>query len=92
MNRLSKWKFACVCAASDGVPYRSLCVALIVGTILNLINQGDALVALTGVNWLKVVLTYFVPYIVCTYGAVSSQFARASYGIGTKEQSNVARN
>ena len=32
----------CRCALSEGVPRRSLVVALIVGTILNLINQGDA--------------------------------------------------
>lgn len=28
---------------SDGIPLRSGCVALVVGTILNLINQGDAI-------------------------------------------------
>ncbi|MDB6105156.1 MAG: hypothetical protein JWO52_5155, partial [Gammaproteobacteria bacterium] len=28
---------------SDGVPKRSLLVAIVVGTVLNLINQGDAL-------------------------------------------------
>lgn len=31
-------------ARSDGIPRRSLKVALVVGTILNLINQGDSLV------------------------------------------------
>jgi hypothetical protein len=36
----SRWRLACVCALSDGVPLRSLCVALVVGTVLNLINQG----------------------------------------------------
>ena len=39
------WKAACSYAVSDGVPRRSLWVALVVGTILNLINQGDALLA-----------------------------------------------
>ena len=56
---------------SDGVPKRSLVVALIVGTILNLINQGDALVAGARPNILKLVLTFAVPYAVATYGAVS---------------------
>ena len=60
---------------SDGVPTRSLGVALVVGTLLNLINQGDAIVAMEGVSWLKIVLTYCVPYAVCTYGAVSSRLA-----------------
>ena len=26
---------------------------------------------MTSINWLKLVLTYCVPYAVCTYGAVS---------------------
>jgi hypothetical protein len=66
-------RLACRCAFSDGVPRRSFFVALVVGTILNLINQGDALFGATPINWLKVTLTYFVPYAVCTYGAVSIQ-------------------
>jgi len=46
-------------------------VALIVGTILNLINQGDALVAGRHLDIAKLVLTFIVPYFVSTYGAVS---------------------
>src|SRR4249920_4005227 len=45
--------------------------ALVVGTILNLINQGDALFGPGPINWVKVLLTYLVPYTVSTYGAVS---------------------
>ncbi len=54
-------------------PRRSFYVALLVGTVLNLINQGDAIFGARPINWLKFVLTYFVPYAVCTYGAVSAQ-------------------
>ncbi len=61
---------------SDGIPCRSCCVALVVGTILNLINQGDAVLAMTSVNWIKIVLTYLVPYAVSTYGAVSYRMSR----------------
>lgn len=57
----SHWKLACLYAVSDGVPTRSLCVALIVETILNLINQGDAIFAPGSINWFKLVLTYCVP-------------------------------
>ena len=71
MAARSRWKIACVCAVSDGVPRRSLTVALVVGTVLNLINQGDAIFGTAPVNWLKLALTYCVPYVVCTYGAVS---------------------
>jgi hypothetical protein len=72
----SIWKLSCLYAISDGVPRRSLYVALVVGTVLNLINQGDALLGMASVNWWKVVLTYCVPYAVCTYGAVSYQLQR----------------
>ena len=58
-------------AVSDGIPLRSFRVALVVGTVLNLINQGDALFGGQAVNWVKIVLTYIVPYCVGTYGAVS---------------------
>jgi hypothetical protein len=58
-------------ATSDGVPRRSLLVALVVGTILNLINQGDALVSSAALDATKLLLTYLVPYCVSTYGAVS---------------------
>ena len=63
-------------SVSDGVPYRSGCVAIVVGTILNLINQGDAILEATSLNWIKIILTYFVPYAVSTYGAVSYRLSR----------------
>jgi hypothetical protein len=56
---------------SDGVPKRSGRVALIVGVLLNLINQGDALLGHGHVNVVKLVLTFVVPYCVATYGAVA---------------------
>lgn len=62
---------ACRCALSGGVPQRSLGVAIVVGSILNVINQGDALLGGAPVNWVKVLLTFAVPYCVSTYGAVS---------------------
>ena len=65
------WRLALLYAASDGVPGRSLRVALVVGTALCLINQGDALFGGGAVNWAKAGLTYVVPYMVSTYGAVS---------------------
>jgi hypothetical protein len=61
------WRYA----VSDGVPRRSFIVALMVGTILNLINQGDALVTGMPLDIAKLLLTYLVPYCVSTYGAVS---------------------
>jgi hypothetical protein len=63
-------------AASGGVPARSLRVALVVGTLLNLINQGDALFEAEPLNWWKLLLTFAMPYAVSTYGAVSFRLAQ----------------
>ena len=65
------WRSAWRCAVSDGVPRRSLIVALVVGSVLNLINQGDALVAGGPIDWVKILLTFAVPYCASTYGAVT---------------------
>ena len=70
-DNMANWKVVCLCALSGGVPRRSFWVAVIVGTILNLNNQGDALLAAAPINWAKVALTFLVPYAVSTYGAVS---------------------
>jgi hypothetical protein len=61
------WRYS----LSDGVPSRSLWIAAIVGTILNLINQGDRLFSGQPFDLAKLALTYAVPYFVSTYGAVS---------------------
>lgn len=58
-------------ALSPACARRSVVVALVVGTVLNLINQGDALVAGAALNWWKIALTYIVPFCVATYGACS---------------------
>ncbi|MEL7028287.1 MAG: nitrate/nitrite transporter NrtS [Pseudomonadota bacterium] len=55
-------------------PYlvKSLAVAAVVGTVLNGINQGDAIVSGQAVNFLKLCLTYAVPFCVSTYGVYSA--------------------
>jgi hypothetical protein len=65
------WTDLCRFAVTDGVPRRSFVVAVIVGTILNLINQGDGLFTGASLDLVKAALTYLVPYCVSTYGAVS---------------------
>ena len=66
-----RWRLICRYALTEGVPRRSLIVAAIVGTVLNLINQGDRLVTEQPVDFVKLALTYIVPFFVSTYGAVS---------------------
>ena len=58
-------------AVSNGIPKRSAIVAAIVGTILNVINQGDVVLSGGGVDSMKAALTYCVPYCVATYAAVA---------------------
>ena len=68
MSRMADLLRLCL---SDGIPRRSIAVAAVVGTVLNLINQGDALFTDMPLDWPKIVLTFAVPYCVATYGAVS---------------------
>lgn len=63
-------------ALRPAVVRRSLGVALVVGTLLVAINQGDRLIAGQGLDLAKVILTYLVPYCVATYGAVSALLAK----------------
>jgi hypothetical protein len=51
--------------------YRSVKVALVVGTVLALINHLDRILSgsLTATNILQMLLTYLVPYSVSTYGS-----------------------
>ncbi len=53
---------------------RSLAVALVVGSLLTLLNQGDTLFAAEWHNDLywKIPLTYCMPFCVATYGAISN--------------------
>lgn len=74
------WKRAWILATADGVPRRSLKVAIVVGTALNLINQGDALFGAAPVNGFKLMLTFAMPYAVSTYGAVTVRWGPASDG------------
>ncbi|WDR03500.1 nitrate/nitrite transporter NrtS [Devosia algicola] len=46
-------------------------VALVVGSLLSVINQGDAVLAGQPINLLKVTPTFAVPFLVATFGAWS---------------------
>jgi len=53
---------------------RAIMVCLLVGTILVAINQGSALLAgqFSAGLWIKIGLTYLVPYGVSTFAAVQA--------------------
>lgn len=60
-------------ACSGRIVKNALRIALVVGTILNLVNQGGALLSEAGVSWIHLVLNYVVPYCVATYSAAKNE-------------------
>ncbi|MFT5660123.1 MAG: hypothetical protein ACI9TV_000763 [Sulfurimonas sp.] len=77
------FKIYCDIATSSPIISRALKVALIVGTLLNFINQGSSLLSLDieTLNFVKLLLTYVVPYSVTTYTATAM---KVEFHIGTK--------
>lgn len=69
-------------ALKGPVLLRSLAVGVIVGTILNLINQGDAMLGEAPIIWWRLCLTYCVPFCVATYGAYSALLERRDPPVG----------
>jgi hypothetical protein len=65
------YKEAFELAVSRGTPRQAARLALVVGTLLVLINQWEAVTGKVAMDWLKVLLTYCVPYLVSTYTSVS---------------------
>jgi len=61
---------------SGRIVRRSLIVALVVGTILNAINQGPEIVSGQPVVVWKLLLTFCVPFLVASYGAWSALRSR----------------
>jgi hypothetical protein len=72
---MQAWRAAVTLAFSADIMRRAVVVALVVGLLLNLINQGDALIAGRPLNWWKLILTFLVPYCVSTHGAVAARRA-----------------
>jgi methyl-accepting chemotaxis protein len=44
-------------------------ISIVVGTILTLINQNEAIIGDAELNWVKVLLTYIVPFCVSLYSS-----------------------
>jgi len=69
-------------ACSRRIVMNALRIAVVVGTVLNLVNQGQAIMAGFGVSWIHLLLNYAVPYCVATYSATR---------IESKPQENVCQ-
>lgn len=83
MIKIRHLKIYCILAVSDAVRQRALKISFIVGTALNIINQGEILINLdiNSINLIKIILTYLVPYSVTTYTAT---MIKLDFQIGTK--------
>lgn len=63
-------------ACSARIAKSALRVSVAVGTVLNLINQGSAILAGTGIFWFHLLLNYLVPYCVASYSAAKNEIVR----------------
>lgn len=70
--------------ANPAIVRRALITMLIVGTLLNLINQYDRIFGTSSLNWISFMLTFAVPYCVASVSgamalhAVNTQLASKS--------------
>jgi hypothetical protein len=48
----------------------ALRVALVVGTVLNLVNYGEVMMQAPETPWIQLGINYLVPYCVATYSAM----------------------
>ena len=80
---MEHFKIYCEVALSSNILNRAIKISLIVGTLLNLINQGENIFTLNfeNLNIAKLLLTYFVPYGVTTYTATAMKM---EFHIGSK--------
>ncbi|MCU0955749.1 MAG: nitrate/nitrite transporter NrtS [Hydrogenophaga sp.] len=53
----------------------ALRVSVVVGCVLNLINQGDAIFSGGDIAWVHVALNFLVPYAVSSYSAARNQLS-----------------
>ena len=81
--------------ASPRIAGSSIRVSLVVGTLLNLINQGESLLAGEGIMVGHMLLNYLVPYGVASYSgaraapvADSAKASRDDHGIA-RDQGNT---
>lgn len=69
-------KFFVQIITSRRIIKNSLRIAFVVGTVLNLINQGEAIFSGLAVDWLHALLNYVVPYCVASYSATKNELTK----------------
>lgn len=63
-------------AGQRSIVLAAIRLALVVGTVLNLINQGGRLADGLSLSWFHVGLNYLVPYCVASYSAARNELQR----------------
>ena len=63
-------------AFNDGTPKKAFFTACVVGTVLTAINHGDSFLVGDFPPFLKVLLTYCVPFCVTTWGSYLGKKAK----------------
>ena len=79
-------------AFEKGTVATSIKVALFVGSILAVINYGDRIFFhgnMRALDWIKLTVTYCVPYCVATYGAARYAMRHGRNKQSTKSQNNI---
>ena len=68
---------AVLSAATDSrIAITALKIAVVVGIVLNIINQGARLMEGNDVNWVQVILNFLVPYCVASYSGATNQLRK----------------
>jgi hypothetical protein len=63
-------------AADSRIALTAVKVAIVVGTILNVINQSAHVIDGDGVNWIQFVLNYIVTYCVSSYSGARNELRK----------------
>jgi ABC-type multidrug transport system permease subunit len=68
--------------------YRALLVALVIGTVLNLINSYDVFMEgqFTNRNMLRIMLTYITPFCVSLYSSIKATGQMGNNNIEVKNE------
>lgn len=60
-------------ALSRHIVLNAFKIAMVVGTLLNMVNQGDSMLRGGTISWLYFIFNYLVPYCVASYSATKNE-------------------
>ncbi len=63
-------------ALTPSILESSLKISFVVGSVLNLINQGENFLQSGKISWLHLALNYLVPYCVASYSAAKNELGK----------------